>query len=146
MRHTLLKSLGILAVLTASLSAQSSAPPFVRVTPDELKWTKSANGVETAVVIGDPSKPGLYAIRLKFPSGLKLQPHFHPEPRIAVVLTGSMYFGLGETFDEKVLKAMPTGSSWIEPPGTAHFAFAKDGDVVLQVTGIGPTGTTPVVK
>jgi hypothetical protein len=25
-----------------------------------------------------------------------------------------------------------------------HFAWAKDGEVILQVTAIGPTGNTPI--
>ena len=143
---TMLKAFALTALLSSGVAAQSGTFPLVQKTPDQLQWTKSPNGVEQSVLVGDPTKPGLYALRLKFPAGLKLQPHTHPEQRIAVVLSGTMYFGLGETFDEKALKMMPAGSTWTEPPNTAHFGFAKDGDVVIQVTGIGPTGTTPIVK
>jgi hypothetical protein len=34
-------------------------------------------------------------------------------------------------------------SSAPEPARQPHFAWAKDGEVVLQVVGIGPSGTTP---
>jgi len=35
-----------------------------------------------AVVVGDPSKPGPYVIRVNVPSGVKLMPHKHPEDRV----------------------------------------------------------------
>ena len=42
------------------------------------------------------------------------------------------------------LKAFPAGSFFAEPPKAAHFAWAKDGPAVLQITGIGPSGVTMV--
>ena len=146
MHKTIAASFVAVVALAITVAAQGGTFPLVQKTPDQLTWTKSPNGVETAVLVGDPTRPGLYALRLKFPAGLKLQPHFHPDQRIAVILSGTIYFALGETFDEKALKPLPAGSTWTEPPNTAHFAYAKNGDVVIQVTGIGPTATTPVVK
>ncbi len=40
------------------------------------------------------------------------------------------------------MQALPAGAFFTEPPNVAHFAWAKDGDVVLQLTSVGPTGTT----
>jgi hypothetical protein len=39
------------------------------------------------------------------------------------------------------MKALPPGSFFTEPAGRAHFAWPRDGDVVVQVSGIGPSGT-----
>jgi hypothetical protein len=61
-----------------------------------------------------------------------------------VLLSGTAYFGYGERFDETRMRALPAGSVWTEPARQPHFAWAKDGEVVLQVIGIGPSGTTPV--
>jgi hypothetical protein len=47
----------------------------------------------------------------------------------------------GEKFDETALTALPAGSVFTEPEKTAHFTWARDGEVVLHVTGQGPTGT-----
>ena len=55
-------------------------------------------------------------------------------------------FGYGNAFDENALTPMVAGSTWTEPPQTGHFAWVKDEDVVIQVTGIGPSGTTPAAK
>lgn len=35
--------------------------------------------VRLAVIVGQPSEPGPYTIRVKVPSGLKLMPHRHPK-------------------------------------------------------------------
>jgi hypothetical protein len=58
-----------------------------------------------------------------------------------VVLSGTIYFGLGETWDDSKLKAFPAGTFFSEPKETPHFVWAKDGEVIVQVTGMGPTGT-----
>jgi hypothetical protein len=42
------------------------------------------------------------------------------------------------------LKAYPAGTLYSEPARTPHYAWAKDGEVILQVTAIGPTGNTPI--
>jgi hypothetical protein len=46
--------------------------------------------------------------------------------------------------DESKLKAFPAGSFFAEPPKVAQFAWAKDGEVIHQITGIGPSGVTMV--
>jgi hypothetical protein len=38
-------------------------------------------------------------------------------------------------------KALAPGSFYTEPPNIAHFARTGDKQVVVQITGYGPTGT-----
>jgi quercetin dioxygenase-like cupin family protein len=144
MRRFLIQILAV-TLLPAALAAQANAPvvPRVQIQPDALKWNAGGPGIQTATVLGDPSKPGIYVTRLRFAKGTHIAPHLHPDERVAVVLSGSMYFGYGDTVDESAFAHMVAGSTWTEPPNTAHFAFAKDEDVVIQVTGIGPSGTKP---
>jgi quercetin dioxygenase-like cupin family protein len=100
---------------------------------------------QVAVLYGDPTKDGVYVTRVKFPPGLKVMPHWHPDPwRTAVVLSGTLYFGVGEQWDESKMRAYPTGTFFSEPAKMPHFAWAKDGEVILQVTAMGPSGTTPI--
>src|SRR5262249_17882889 len=40
------------------------------------------------------------------------------------------------------LQRTPRERSTSEPPKAPHFSWAKDGDVVIQITGIGPSGKT----
>ena len=98
----------------------------------------------TVVLYGDPTKSGMYVSRGKIGVGTKVMPHWHHEERTVVILSGTLHYGLGEQWDESKLIAFPPGTFFSEPPKMAHFAWAKDGDVILQLTGIGPTGTTAV--
>ncbi|MBR1092045.1 cupin domain-containing protein [Bradyrhizobium manausense] len=113
----------------------------VRLLPAELEWKKINTGNERATVAGDDAKSGLYAYRIRFPANARLAPHFHPDDRVGTVLSGTLYFGYGTEFNVIELKPLQPGSSWTEPANTPHFAWAKDGEVVIQVVGVGPSGT-----
>lgn len=93
-----------------------------------------------AVLVGDPSQPGPYVIRVKLPAGVRMMPHRHPEDRIYTVMSGVFYIGLGEVFDETRLTAYAPGSVVVLPGGQAHFHWAKSGEYVTQVSAIGPLG------
>jgi quercetin dioxygenase-like cupin family protein len=70
---------------------------------------------------------------------MKVMPHWHPDTvRTVLVMSGTFYFAVGEQF-----KPYPAGTLYSEPAKTAH-AWAKDGEVILQVTAIGPTGNMPI--
>ena len=96
--------------------------------------------VRLAVVVGQPSEPGPYTIRVKVPHGEKLMPHMHPEDRVYTVISGVFYIGLGDEFDASKLEACPPGAVIILPGNTPHFHWAKSGEYVSQVTAIGPLG------
>jgi hypothetical protein len=102
------------------------------------------NGLQTVTLAGDPKKPALYTSRIKIPAHLKVPPHWHPDDRMVLVIAGTLYFGHGDTFDETKLKTLPAGSFYAQPARQPHFAWAKEGEVIIQVTGVGPAGTTPV--
>jgi quercetin dioxygenase-like cupin family protein len=131
-------------LVALSALAQPFALRPLRLTPESLSWKAGRNGAEQAVVAGDDTKPGLYSYQLRIPAGTKVAPHFHSGDRIAVVLSGTFYVGYGDRFDEGAMKALPAGSAWVEPNEQAHYAWAKDGDVVLHVVGVGPLRTTQI--
>ena len=141
---------GLVFLLGLSLVAAAQAQNFgesIAIMPHDIVWKASAAspGLETAVTFGDPTKPGPYVLRVKYPAGYKLMPHFHPDEwRTGVVLSGNYYFGLGEQWDESKLKPYPPGTFFSEPKGTPHFVWAKDGEVIVQVTAMGPTGVTRI--
>jgi quercetin dioxygenase-like cupin family protein len=93
-----------------------------------------------AVLVGNPAEPGPYMVRVKVPRGVKLMPHRHPEDRIYTVISGIFYIGLGDQFDGDKLQAYPPGAVLVLPGNTFHFHWAKSGEYVTQVTGIGPLG------
>jgi quercetin dioxygenase-like cupin family protein len=93
-----------------------------------------------AVLVGDPTKPGPYLIRVKLSAGVKMLPHKHPEDRIYTVISGVFYIGLGEEFDESKLTAHAPGSVLVLPGDQPHFHWAKSGEYITQVSAIGPLG------
>ncbi|MDP2037259.1 MAG: cupin domain-containing protein [Ignavibacteria bacterium] len=138
-----LKTTSLLFLLIASFaySQELKLEPKV-VVPSDVKWNNATNGIQTSVLYGDPAKAGYYVMFYKIPADLKLPPHFHPESRTVVVVTGKFYYGYGSTFDESKMYEMPQGTYFTEPGNQHHYAYAKAGEVLLYVAGFGPTGTT----
>jgi len=116
---------------------------FKATLPDEIDWKPFPafpSTVRLAVLVGQPSQPAPYTIRVKVPRDLKLMPHRHPEDRVYTVISGVFYIGLGDQFDAAKLRAYPPGSVVVLPGNTSHFHWARDGEYVTQVTAIGPLG------
>jgi quercetin dioxygenase-like cupin family protein len=120
---------------------QPDQADFRSVLPEDIGWElfpAFPPGARLAVVVGQPSEPGPYVVRVKVPSGVKLMPHRHREDRVYTVLAGVFYIGLGDEFDETKLAAYPPGAVVVLPGDTPHFHWAKSGEYVTQVTAIGP--------
>jgi len=132
----------ILPAVVHELHAQAQPEPMA-MTPAEMKWEAQGGlalpGMEQVNLVGNPSKPGPYTLRLKFPAGYKLAPHTHPDSREVTILSGTWYTGYGERFDEAALKALPAGSVHTEPANGAHFVEVRE-PVTIQVKGTGPSG------
>jgi quercetin dioxygenase-like cupin family protein len=94
--------------------------------------------MEQLNLVGDPSKSGPYTMRLKFPKGHRLAPHTHPDAREVTVLSGVCATGYGEAFDDSKLHVLPAGSFYTEPANVPHYIEIRE-DVILQVSGIGPS-------
>ncbi|MBX9963157.1 MAG: cupin domain-containing protein [Burkholderiales bacterium] len=116
---------------------------FVTLKPGNEDWKDAPgyNGVQLMVVEGDPTKAGPYVIRVKFSPGTMSMPHQHPDDRLVTVIKGTWYTGTSETFEPASTKPLPTGSFMKHPAGAAHYDGAKDGEVIVQIMGVGPSGT-----
>ena len=137
-------TLAFFLLFSTGAHTQGESLKPARIAPDEIVWSPNPLGFQLSKIAGDPTKAGMYSNRVRFPAGLRIQPHSHPDERIVIVLSGTVYFGYGEQFDEVGMKALPAGSVWTEPAGQPHFAWAKDGEAVIQVIGNGPSATTPI--
>ena len=147
MKQTMLVA-GLLAALLATAFGQETTkqpPPAAGVTaltPSEMKWTQgnlAMPGMEQLNLVGDPTKPGPYTLRLKFPAGYKLAPHTHPDSREVTVLSGTWYTGYGDKIEAAKLKALPAGSFYTEPSNVSHFVEVRE-PTMIQVSGMGPSG------
>jgi quercetin dioxygenase-like cupin family protein len=124
-------------------SHQPGGAGFKAILNEDVDWKPFPAfppSVRLAVVVGKPSEPGPYTIRVKVPRGVKLMPHKHPEDRIYTVLSGVFYIGLGDEFDADKLVAYPPGAVIVLPGNTSHFHWARSSEYVSQITAIGPLG------
>lgn len=109
------------------------------VTPDQLQYQRNpATGSELAVVMGDPSKAGPFVVRVRYPAGFKAMPHWHPIDIQVTVISGTMLWAEGETFDESKLKEYPPESFIMEKAKVPHYQVAKTAVVFQAAAASGP--------
>jgi quercetin dioxygenase-like cupin family protein len=135
---------GVTSTLLTADAQQPADAGFVIVRPEEIKWQAAPDipGLQTAVISGDPSKPGLYVLRVKFPPGVMTRPHVHNQDRLVSVLQGTWWVGTGAGFDPDKTKPLKAGSFMKHPAGAEHYDGAKDEEAIVQIIGMGPAGTT----
>jgi len=135
----------VCAVALSSAAYTEYAAKRVVKLPSDIEFTGLPGDLPTVHLYGDPNQPGPFVTRVKIPAGTKVLPHWNPDVAHTVtVLSGTFYYAIGEKWDETKLAAYPAGAFIAEPAKTSHFEWAKDGEVVLQITGIGPTGAIAV--
>jgi hypothetical protein len=131
-------------MLGISSAAELNPAALVYKLPDQIPWGPvNAAGAQSAVVAGDPTKPGFYAVYNKWTKGNHFsRPHFHPNDRYIVVLQGTWWVGTGPKFDPANSTPMPAGSFVTHFGKQVHWDGAKDEDAVLLIMGEGPATST----
>ena len=116
-------------------------------TPTEVQWGQGPaslqKGARMVILEGDPTQEGPFTMRLWFPDGFVVAPHWHTQVEHVTVISGVLNFGMGEKFDRGATREMPAGSFGFWPVGMKHFAWTK-GETVLQLHGRGPWTITYV--
>ena len=121
--------------------------PFARVEFDKLTWRATEGntlGVETAVVEGDPSKPGYYLTINHFPKGVMSRPHYHPDERYVIVLRGKWHTDEGNVFRPTETVPLKPGDFMRHPKDGPHYDGALDEDTWVAISGYGPTKATVI--
>jgi len=139
---TALLVVGLSVSASFSLRAADLDPKAITIQlPKEIKWTKG-NGSEQAVLVGDPSKPGLYVVLQKWLPHNNSRPHFHPNDRYITVLSGTWWVNTGPKYDPAGFKPVPAGSFVVHTGKEIHYDGAKDEECILQIVGMGPATST----
>ena len=102
-----------------------------------------AKGASLAVVAGDPSKPGPYALRLRVPAGYRIMPHWHPTDENVTVLAGTVAIGMGDSWDAAKLETVGADGLAVLPAQMRHYFVARTA-ATIQVHGMGPFTLTYV--
>ena len=144
---TVVTIMAAIACLTSL--AEQSKNHIVGLTADEVRWFTPlyyTDGRQRAQLFGDSSKGGAWVDRVKIPAGGRVLAHTHPQDELVTVIEGTWYLGEGERFDSAKLKGYPAGSFIVVPAGVPHFVAAKDGAVIVQLSGTGKFGTEYLEK
>ena len=134
-------------VFTSFVFAQDIEPDdlgFIIGTPDVLE---PPEGSRSVLIYGDPSKPGLYVMRITFAPGTGSRPHYHSTARYITVIKGTWYTSYGpesDIYNPDEMMAVPEGTFIYQPPGGHHYDMAKDEAVTVQIMGMGPVVTTSI--
>lgn len=138
----------LLLIAPAAAAAQAQQPPPPRLFPAaDIKWKAGPpampKGAQMAVLEGDPTQPGMFTVRLRFPDGFEVRPHWHTQTEHVSVIAGALHLGMGERFDRGTTQKLVAGSFGYWPAGTRHFAW-MEGETILQLHGQGPWTVTYV--
>jgi quercetin dioxygenase-like cupin family protein len=146
MAYKAMIGLAVGAALALSLAmthqtAFAEDPGHTVIAPDAIQWKAAPPtlpaGAQAAVLYGDPTKEGLFAMRLNLPKGYQIPPHTHPKPEVVTVISGTARLGMGEIADQETAERLPTGSFFALPAGMPHYAFAEE-DTIIQLNSFGP--------
>ena len=130
--------------LTAAGLAIGADQPHAGQNLKDAKWSPAPpllpKGAEIAVLDGDPTKPELYAVRLKFPAHYAIPAHSHPTDEHVVVTSGALVFGMGDVLDKRgsANTRLTVGGFVDATANMNHFAFTRDEETTIVLYGVGP--------
>jgi hypothetical protein len=140
-------ALGQGAAAAGQAKAAPHAAAHVLLNPSDMKWGDAppifAPGAKMAVLQGDPSKAGVYTVRLKAGDGYQIAAHWHPTTENITVISGVFNVGAGDKLDMAGTTAIVAGGFASMPARMHHYAWFK-GETEVQVHGVGPFKLTYV--
>jgi len=135
------KSVVVLASVLVAAAAVAADTPVLKL-PAAFTWFSPPDNpaLRGSWVLGAEEEPGTYVLRVKLAKGGRIALHVHPDTRYATVLSGTLRVGLGAADATWVV---PPGGVYVIPANVPHHLWAKEGEVVYQEAGTGPTGNLP---
>lgn len=115
--------------------------------PKDIQWHGDPKKSMTASLYGNASKPGPYAVLIKWMPGAFSKPHFHDQTRWIYVVSGTWWVSTSNTYDEKLTYPMHAGTFVTDVANTVHWDGARAGEkepAVLLLAGMGSVKTVMV--
>lgn len=134
---------GLMLMLVLPVDAEQASAGHLMVTPEQVQWNDVASmppGAKAAVLEGDPSADGPFTMLISFPADYTIPLHTHPAVERVTVLEGTLYFGVGTTFDRNRVQALGEGALAVMDVGVPMYGFTTDEPAVIQLNGSGPWG------
>ncbi|HET9393387.1 MAG TPA: cupin domain-containing protein [Candidatus Rubrimentiphilum sp.] len=135
----------LFTAVLAGFALAASMTPTVVVSGQE-HWTAGSGmlkGVQVAVLAGNPSKSGLYIVRLKLPAGTVFPVHYHNETEDVSVVSGTLWVGVGDKVNAAATRPLTAGSFVQIPAKLHHYAITKTVTVIDRI-GMGPASMIAV--
>jgi quercetin dioxygenase-like cupin family protein len=140
-----LLTLGCAALPVANASAQAPADTAVVVASGAITWQPAPPvlepGAQAANLAGDPSQPGLIALRVRVPDQYRIAPHRHSVAEHVTVLSGTLCFALGAQATPDQARCVGAGGFARIPAHTAHSVWAL-GPTEYQIQAVAPFDMT----
>ena len=133
---------GALVMLLLVGGSAAGQHTSIMVAPGDITWgAPRPNGVQVAILEGNPELPGPFTMRVSVPANWRTAPHTHNSAEYVTVISGTVYAGRGSSFDAAQMKELAAGGFMIMPAQEPHFLMARE-PAVIQVQGIGPLVVT----
>lgn len=137
----------LFAALILPAKTDLNPAALIYKSPDQIQWKDALPGAKMAVLQGDPDKPGLYIVLIKWSPHSMSRPHFHPHDRFITVISGTWWVGTGSKFDPENTVPMTAGSFVTHFGKQIHYDGAKDQEAMIEIVGEGPaTATSAEIK
>jgi quercetin dioxygenase-like cupin family protein len=140
--NTVVQALLLLSFALPLHPVQASAQQILSP-PAEAQWRPSTMlpaGTQVAVLAGDPTKPGPFAVRIKFPANFSIPAHWHPADEHIIIVTGALTFGMGDKLDrsDPGNKTLSPGGFALLPALMHHFVFTGVQETTVVMYADGP--------
>lgn len=137
----MLKSIAAMLLLLVGPSPVMADDMPMPVNTNAIKWGPAPSflpaGAKMAVLAGDPSKRGIFVLRLDMPKSYAIPAHNHPSSEYVTVISGDFHIGMGDKLDKAKGIHLTRGGFGMAPAHMNHYAWATSRTVV-QVHGEGP--------
>jgi quercetin dioxygenase-like cupin family protein len=148
---------GLAATITNNTAALTRSGPATQSIPlpdpthirivfgRNIRWK---NGEAQSLLFGDPAKPGIYGVLIRWLPGHYSKPHFHSTDRYIYVVSGTWWVSASATYDTSKMYPIPAGSFVTDIANAVHWdgAKASTGPCLLMLVGEGPMHTTRLVQ
>src|SRR5206468_4133163 len=82
--------------------------------PGKIQWKDGPAslppGAKIAVLEGDPTKEGMFVMRVRVPDGYHVPAHTHPKPERVTVIQGTFHLAMGDNPKRADAHTLPAGT------------------------------------
>jgi quercetin dioxygenase-like cupin family protein len=139
-------TLAAAVLLTSPMAVHAADATHGVTTADKMVWgllnPKQPEGIQVAVLYGDPSKPGPFGLRLKIPANLEIGSHSHSGTEYITVVSGKAKVSWGIKADVMSGDDLGPGSFFWMKSGDHHDLKALE-ETIVDLNSSGPFDLLP---